>query len=58
MQWRCVLQAGKRALPRILGAGIIRSRTAPEMVRSAMEEESLHMIPLLEKRLNIICLMR
>lgn len=45
---------GKRALPRILGAGIIRSRTAPEMVRSAMEEESLHMIPLLEKRLNII----
>lgn len=45
---------GKRALPRVLGAGIKRAQAVPEMIRSAMEEESLHIIPQLEKRLNII----
>ena len=49
----CAL-GGKRALPRILGAGIKRAGTSPELVRSAMEEESLHMIPRLETRLTAI----
>jgi len=44
----------KKALPRILGAGIDRMQRVPELVRSAMEEESLHIIPLLEKRLGFI----
>ena len=45
---------GKRALPRILGAGMRRAQSVPEMIRTAMEEESLHMIPILEKRLSLI----
>jgi len=44
----------KKTLPRILGAGITKAQTVPELVRSAMEEESLHMIPFLEKRLPLI----
>lgn len=44
----------KKVLPRILGAGIDRVQRVPELVRSAMEEESLHVIPLLEKRLGFI----
>lgn len=44
----------RRALPRILGAGIKKAEETPEMVRSAMEEETLHHIPILEKRLNLI----
>lgn len=43
-----------RALTSVLGAGIRRAETVPVMVRTAMEEESLHIIPLLERRLNLI----
>ncbi len=44
----------RRALPRILGAGIKKSSISPALIRTAMEEESLHMIPVLEKRLNTL----
>jgi biopolymer transport protein ExbB/TolQ/biopolymer transport protein ExbD len=43
-----------RALPRILGAGISKVLTVPELMQSAMEQESLSIIPDLEKRLNLI----
>jgi biopolymer transport protein ExbB/TolQ/biopolymer transport protein ExbD len=52
--YRICAAAGRRALPRIIGAGIRRARETPALVRSAMEEESLHLIPALEKRLNLI----
>lgn len=41
-------------LPRVLGSGIKRAIEVPEMVTLAMEEESLSVIPLLERRLNLI----
>jgi len=48
-------ESGNRfALSRILGAGIKKSENIPELMRPAMEEESLHMIPKLEKRLVLI----
>jgi biopolymer transport protein ExbB/TolQ/biopolymer transport protein ExbD len=43
-----------RALPRVLGAGISKAITVPELMQSAMEQESLAIIPGLEKRLNLI----
>lgn len=43
-----------KALPRILGAGIQRFQSVPELFRNAMEEEVLHIIPLLEKRTGLI----
>lgn len=43
-----------KVLPRVLGAGITRAKVVPELVKSAMEEESLHVIPHLEKRLELI----
>ncbi len=46
--------AGKRALPRILGAGIRKASTIPELVIDAMAEESLHMSSQIEKRLNYL----
>jgi biopolymer transport protein ExbB len=46
--------AGKRALPRILGAGIRKASNIPELVIDAMAEESLHMTSLLEKRLSYL----
>ena len=45
---------GPRALPAILGAGVKRAADVPDMVSLAMEEESLHVIPRLERRLNLI----
>lgn len=42
------------ALPRVLGAGISKVITVPELMQSAMEQESLAIIPGLEKRLNLI----
>lgn len=44
----------RRALPRVLGAGINKAKVSPVLIRTAMEEESLHMIPVLEKRLNAL----
>jgi biopolymer transport protein ExbB/TolQ/biopolymer transport protein ExbD len=44
----------KLALPRILGAGISKALTVPELMKSAMEQESISVIPSLEKRLNLI----
>ncbi len=52
--YRICISSGRRALPRVLGAGIRRATKHPEMVRSAMEEESLHMVPLLERRADFI----
>ncbi|MBN1309659.1 MAG: MotA/TolQ/ExbB proton channel family protein [Chitinispirillaceae bacterium] len=49
----CCSGKGK-VLPAVLGAGIKRATVAPEMVPLAMEEESLHILPLLERRLNWI----
>jgi biopolymer transport protein ExbB len=43
-----------RALAVVLGAGVKRASTVIEMVPDAMEEESLHVIPQLEKRLNLL----
>lgn len=54
---RMCVAGGKRALPRILGAGVRRAQSVPEMVRGAMEEETLHMVPLLEKRLGILMML-
>ncbi len=48
------LSAGRRALPRIFGAGIKRAEERRESIINAMEEESLHMIPILEKRVDFI----
>ena len=47
-------RGGARALPAVLGAGVRRAIDVPEMVATAMEEESLHVLPQLEKRLNLI----
>jgi len=49
--------AGKRALPRILGAGIKNIDESSEMIMGAMEEESLHIIPMLERRLNYVLML-
>jgi biopolymer transport protein ExbB len=43
-----------RALPAVLGAGIKRAIEVPDMIALGMEEESLHVLPRLEKRLNLI----
>lgn len=45
---------GKRALPRIIGAGVEKAGESSEIIVSAMEEETLHMVPILEKRVNYI----
>ncbi|MBD3314765.1 MAG: hypothetical protein GF344_03175, partial [Chitinivibrionales bacterium] len=55
--YRICVSAGKRALPRVVGAGIYRAQQTPELIRSGMEEESLHVIPILEKRLNLILML-
>jgi len=52
--YRLCAAGNRRMLTRVLGAAIKRVQTVPELVRSAMEEESLHMIPLMEKRLAMI----
>lgn len=41
-------------MPRIVGAGIKKTGQPTETILSAMEEESLHLIPVLEKRINYI----
>jgi biopolymer transport protein ExbB len=48
---------GKRALPQVLRAGIKRAQTVPQMVRAAMEEECLQVIPAMERRLNVIAVL-
>ncbi len=52
--YQLCLTAGPRALPRILGAGIKKAPETPGLIRSAMEEETLHAIPRLEKRVDLI----
>lgn len=52
--YQLCVSGGKRALPRILGAGVHKAMQTPQMIRSAMEEESLHVIPLLERRVSLI----
>ena len=52
---KSLCDSGKNmALPRVLGSGVAKAAEVPEMVTLAMEEESLHVIPLLENRLNLI----
>jgi len=46
--------AGKRALPRILGAGIRKVTIVPELVIDAMTEETLHMQSKIQKRLSFL----
>ena len=48
---------GRRALPRIVGAGLKKAGQPTEIILSAMEEESLHLIPILEKRINYILML-
>jgi biopolymer transport protein ExbB len=45
---------GRRALPRILGAGIRKAGIEPALVTGAMTEESVHMASRMEKRLNLL----
>ncbi|MBN2036462.1 MAG: MotA/TolQ/ExbB proton channel family protein [Chitinispirillaceae bacterium] len=45
---------GKRALPRILGAGIRKAVIEPKLVTGAMTEESVHMASSMERRLNLL----
>lgn len=45
---------GRRALPRVLGAGIKRSKNVPQLVESAMAEESTHMAAQLQRRLGYL----
>ena len=45
---------GKRALPRILAAGIAKSKEEPNLIAGAMAEESTHMAAAIEKRLNLL----
>jgi biopolymer transport protein ExbB/TolQ/biopolymer transport protein ExbD len=45
---------GRRALPRVLGAGINKMSIEPALVVGAMTEESVHMASRLEKRLNLL----
>lgn len=44
----------RRALPRVLGAGINKMNIEPALVVGAMTEESVHMASHLEKRLNLL----
>jgi biopolymer transport protein ExbB len=46
--------AGRRALPRIIGAGIKKAQVEPRMVGLAMAEESTHMATAMERRLNYL----
>jgi biopolymer transport protein ExbB/TolQ/biopolymer transport protein ExbD len=48
------LSSGKRALPRILGAGIRKAGAELVIVQGAMTEESVHMCSRMEKRLNLL----
>jgi biopolymer transport protein ExbB/TolQ/biopolymer transport protein ExbD len=48
---------GTRSLPRVLGAGIAMARRTPQLIRSAMEEETLHMVSLLERRADILLML-
>ncbi len=47
--------SGKRALPRILGAGIRKAQIDPILVTNGMTEESIHMTSALEKRSKLSC---
>jgi biopolymer transport protein ExbB len=51
---RICAAGGRRALPRILGAGISKAQIEPMLVTGAMTEESVHMSSRLEKRLNLL----
>ncbi|MFH0921635.1 MAG: MotA/TolQ/ExbB proton channel family protein [Fibrobacterota bacterium] len=45
---------GRRALPRILAAGIKKAQVAPLLVMGGMREESQHMAGMLERRLGLL----
>ncbi|MCU0609842.1 MAG: MotA/TolQ/ExbB proton channel family protein [Chitinispirillaceae bacterium] len=45
---------GRRALPRVLGAGIRKAQIEPALVVGAMTEESVHMAANMEKRLGLM----
>ncbi len=52
--YRICASGGRRALPRILGAGIREVQIEPHLVEGAMGEESTHMASQMEKRLPIL----
>ena len=52
--YQICLSSGKRALPRILGAGIRRAGVELVLVQGAMTEESVHMASRMEKRLSLL----
>jgi len=45
---------GRRTLPRVMGAALDRAINCPPLIKSAMEEEMLHMVPILERRLPAV----
>jgi biopolymer transport protein ExbB/TolQ/biopolymer transport protein ExbD len=52
--YRICASGGRRALPRILGAGIKKVTVEPHLVAGAMGEESTHMAAAMEKRLSLL----
>jgi biopolymer transport protein ExbB/TolQ/biopolymer transport protein ExbD len=52
--YQICLSSGKRALPRILGAGIRKAGVELGLVQGAMTEESVHMASRMEKRLSLL----
>ncbi len=52
--YRICVSGGRRALPRILGAGIKKVTVEPHLVAGAMGEESTHMAAAMEKRLSLL----
>ncbi len=52
--YKVCLTGGRRALPRILGAGIRKAQIEPALVTGAMTEESVHMASRMEKRLGLL----
>jgi biopolymer transport protein ExbB/TolQ/biopolymer transport protein ExbD len=52
--YQICLSSGKRALPRILGAGIRKAGVELALVQGAMTEESVHMASRMEKRLSLL----
>lgn len=52
--YRICASGGHRALPRILGAGIMKATVEPHLVAGAMGEESTHMAAAMERRLGLM----
>ncbi|MBD3421186.1 MAG: hypothetical protein GF398_13805 [Chitinivibrionales bacterium] len=55
--YQLCLAGKRRALPRIIGSGLQRAAKTPQLIRSSMEEETMHMIPILEKRVDFLLML-